>query len=150
MRYTLQKIEFCRSTEDVSRDYIYLSDIDKIRISQLEILSSFDYQDNHGNYNCFLLISNRDIITYLAILEKNFIPHFCHDVSKVIIQNKTNLEKYLNKYLDRFNKESHIEFIEEVNMWIQQNLNLDIILDMISEKGIESLRPMDKEYLSKV
>ena len=37
--------------------------------------------------------------------------------------------------------------MDDLNNWIYSKLDLDIILDMISSKGIDSLREVDKRFL---
>jgi hypothetical protein len=38
-------------------------------------------------------------------------------------------------------------FLDDLDRWLYSKLDLDIILDMISAKGIDSLREIDKKFL---
>jgi hypothetical protein len=38
-------------------------------------------------------------------------------------------------------------FIDDLNEWIINNLDIDIVLDRISEVGIDSLTEIEKEFL---
>mgnify|MGYP003336493820 CR=1 FL=1 len=140
--------EFHRASEDVASDYELLSDLDKERISNLEPEATFDYEDEFGNYNCCLILSEIELEKYKNLLDKNTIPYLCKDISYNVIKNDINLSKKLIKYTNNANKNLYYDFIRKVDSWITQNLELDIILDMINEKGIDSLRKIDKEFLN--
>ena len=142
--------EFHRSSEDIAGDYDLLSEIDKEKVADLETDATFDYEDEFGNYNCFLIISEIELEKYQKILDSNNIPYLCKDISKNVVKNDINLSKKLIKYTNNINENLYHYFINKVDDWITQNLELDIILDMINEKGINSLRKIDKDFLSKL
>ena len=55
---------------------------------------------------------------------------------------------HLNEdHLDFENYYIYEVFLEDLDKWIYSKLDLDIILDMISSKGIDSLREVDKRFL---
>jgi hypothetical protein len=139
--------EFHRNSEDVATDYELLSDIDKEKIADLEPEGTFDYEDEHGNYNCCLIITEIELEKYKNLLDENNIPYLCKDISYNVIKNDINLTKKLLKYTNNINENLYYDFIKKVDNWIVSNLELDIILDMINEKGINSLRKIDKEFL---
>lgn len=147
---TLQVIEFCRSSEDISCDYEYLSDIDKSKLFNIDFVSDFDFEDENQNYTFYLLITINEIEKYKKILNDNLIPYICTDISQDVIKNNINLERILYSYVNFLNEENYYHFIKDVNKWIEDNLDIDIILDMISENGIRSLRQIDKEFLNRI
>lgn len=140
--------EFNRSSESVADDYDLLSEIDKEKISDLDTDASFDYEDEFGNYNFYLVISELEFLKYKKLLDDNNIAYLCEDISNDILRNDINLSKKLLKYTNNMNENLYHEFINTLNDWISQNLELDIILDMINERGIDSLRKVDKDFLS--
>lgn len=140
--------EFNRSSESVADDYDLLSEIDKEKISDLDTDASFDYEDEFGNYNFYLVISELEFLKYKKLLDDNNIAYLCEDISNDILRNDINLSKKLLKYTNNMNENLYHEFINTLNDWISQNLELDIILDMINERGINSLRKVDKDFLS--
>ena len=150
MNMILSVLEFYRSSEDIAQDYEYLSDNDKEKVANINAVSSFDFEDEFQNYVCYFLISPSEIEKYKNVLDSNLISYICTDISKNVINNNINLEKKLVKYTNHYNNELYLEFIEKTNDWIKQNIDLDIILDMINEKGINSLRTIDKEFLEKI
>ena len=150
MVYNLYIIEFCRTSEDVSYDYEHLSDNDKEKVSNLDTVSSFDFEDEYQNYTCYILMSPNEFEKYKKILDDNIIPYICTDIAQSVIKNNINLEKKLFKYTNNYNENSYHEFIKKLNDWILSNLDLDIVLDMINEKGVDSLRKVDKDFLEKI
>ena len=150
MVYNLYIIEFCRTSEDVSYDYEHLSDNDKEKVSNLDTFSSFDFEDEYQNYTCYILMSPNEFEKYKKILDDNIIPYICTDITQSVIKNNINLEKKIFKYTNNYNENSYHEFIKKLNDWILSNLDLDIVLDMINEKGVDSLRKVDKDFLEKI
>ena len=150
MNLTLNIIEFCRSSEDVSYDYDHLTDNDKEKITNLDTVASFDFEDEHQNYVCYSLMSPNESEKWKNILDANLIPYICHDISLNVIKNNINLEKKLIKFTNNYNENSYHEFINKLNEWIKSNLDLDTVLDMINEKGVDSLRLIDKEFLKNI
>lgn len=149
-RLTLSKLEFYKSAEDLAEDYTYLSDNDKLKIQLIDSKATFDYEDGHRNYTCLLLTEPQEINTYTKVLDDNLIPYICHDITQSVIRNDLNIEKILRKHVNGTNILDYNIFIRELNEWILGNLDLDQILDRINEKGIDSLRDVDIEFLKKV
>lgn len=147
MNYFLFKINFNKTSEELNSIYENLSEHEKEKISQMDVISSFDCEDLDKKYICYLLTSQTEIISYRNILDNNLIPYLCEDISLSVIDNQVNLEKDLIQYLNSLNYTSYESFIEEIYDWIYQNLELDSILDRISQHGIDSLRPIDKFFL---
>jgi hypothetical protein len=150
MKLLLNKLDFHRSAEDLASDYTYLSDIDKAKVVNIDSKATFDYEDDHMNYTCYLLIDPKEIEKYKKVLDDNLIHYLCTDISHSVIKNEINIEKVLLKYVNSSNKFDYDIFMDEIDIWISENLDMDTILDMINERGINSLREVDREFLKKV
>lgn len=148
MNYFLFKISFGQTCDGLNYIYENLSDHEKEKISQLDVVTSFDCEGVDNKYICYLLTTKHEINSYKDILDNNLIPYICDDISQSVINNKIDLEKDLFGYLNSLNYSSYETFIEEITEWIYQNLDIDSILDRINESGVESLRPIDKYFLS--
>jgi hypothetical protein len=146
----LNRIDFHKSADDLAEDYSYLSDNDKLKIQYVDSKSTFDYEDEHFNYSCYLLIEQKEIDTYKKVLDDNLIPYICHDLTQNVIHNKINLSKSLRKHVNGTNVLDYNIFVKDVDDWIFENLDLDSILDRINELGIGSLREVDTKFLKTV
>ena len=87
---------------------------------------------------------------YKNLLNNNLIPYFCEDLSQLVLDNDIDLELELQKWAEPENYQDYDNFIYEVNQWLLKNLNLDSILDRINQKGIKTLRPIDKDFLKTI
>lgn len=125
--------------------YATISELDLDKIANLDIESSFDYEKDDFYY-CYVLTSEIEIKKYKKILENNFISFTCVDVSNSIIRNEYDIT-YIKEYLDDENNFIYDIFIEDLDKWIYSRLDVDIILDIISAKGMSSLREVDKNFL---
>ena len=125
--------------------YSTISELDLDKISNLDIESSFDYEKDEFYY-CYVLTSEMEIKKYKKILESNLISFKCQDISDTIIKNEYDLT-YIKEFIDEENHFIYDIFLEDLNKWIYNKLDIDIILDMISANGIESLRQVDKNFL---
>ena len=150
MNLLLKKLEFHRSAEDVANDYTYLTEHDKEKIVNIDTKATFDFENEYVNYTCYYLIDGVEWEKYKKVLDDNLISYICNDITESVLLNKINLEKVLFKYTYKDNIEEFDDFIKTVNEWISNNLDLDTILDMINERGVESLRKVDKEFLKKI
>jgi hypothetical protein len=125
--------------------YQVVSDLDLDKISNLDIESSFDYKVGDSFY-FYVITTKIEINKYIKILEKNLIAFTFEDLSDSIINYQHDLS-YSKQYLDDENTYIYEIFMEDLNRWIYSKLDLDIVLDIISTKGIESLREVDKKFL---
>lgn len=149
MNIGLYKISFNTDIPYLNDIYGLLTDIEKVRIQSFSILSSF-YYNTDNKYIGYLIIPHNEMKEYEIILNNNLIPYLCEDYSDLVINNEINLEFDLEYYIDFYNYIDYDNFLFELNSWILKNLNLDSILDRINLYGIETLRPIDKEYLKSV
>lgn len=147
MNLRIYKISFNKNIYDSF--YEFLSDIEKSKINTLDISGSFTYNIEE---KCvvYLLMPYSDMENYKSILDKNLIPYLCNDFSEIVINGEVNLEFELESYIDFYNYVDYDNFIYLTNQWILSNLELDPILDRISQYGVETLRPIDKEFLKSV
>jgi hypothetical protein len=125
--------------------YQIISNLDLEKIAELDIESSFDYRIDDFFY-FFVITSKIEIQKYLKILDKNLINYTFENLSDLIIKNEYDFT-YVLEYLDDDNEVIYEIFMDDLNKWIYSNLDIDIILDMISSKGMISLREVDKKFL---
>lgn len=149
MNIGLYKLSFNTDIPYLNEIYGLLTDLEKERIYSFNVSSSF-YYNNNNRYIGFLLIPHSEMKEYEFILSSNLIPYLCEDYSDLVINNEINLESELEQYADFHNYTDYDNFIYEMNSWILKNLNLDSILDRINLYGVETLRPIDKEYLKSI
>jgi hypothetical protein len=122
-----------------------IPDSDLEKIANLDIESSFDYEKDDC-YFCYIITNQIEIEKYKNILENNYIGYTCKDISKDIIKNEYDIY-YIGDYIDENNYYLYDIFLDDLDRWLYSKLDLDIILDMISAKGIDSLREIDKKFL---
>jgi hypothetical protein len=133
---------------DLNEDYDRLSEHEKERISDLDCESFFDYEDHSDKYVCYMISKSTEIEKYSKILVKNLIMHELIDLSDGILKLKIDLEQELKPLLGTINSIKYSFFIDDLNEWILQNLDIDKVLDRISELGdIKKLSDIEKEFL---
>lgn len=140
------KIEFNKSALELNREYDRLSDIEKEKVADLRADSYFDYEGDDG-YICFLITTPFEISRYLEILSNNNIHHKKINLSNDILYKRYDLESELLDKVDSLNSIKWAFFIEDLYYWINNNLDIDIILDRINEVGIENLTELEKDFL---
>ncbi len=143
------QIEFFRTPFDVAHDYNTMTSGEKEKIAELEIHSSFDYEDDFNNYTLVIIANEKTADRYKIILFNNIIPNITKDISDNILSNKIDLIEDLKKYKNKKNSEKLFDFTVALENWIEANLDLDKILDLINEKGIESLKEIHLKILKK-
>lgn len=139
-------IEFHRNSIDVFYDFQSISDLDKNKISSIEF-DLFDYEDEYNQYKVLMLSKENVMNSYKNILYDNLIPYIISDISSSVISNEINIEDKLKLYLSHANIKRMSYFVKKVNEWIKSNLDIDLVLDMINQNGLESLRKIDIEFL---
>lgn len=148
MNIKVFKLKFQNSLFNLNDDYDRLSDHEKERISDLDCESFFDYEDFNDNYVCYIITSPNEMSKYSSILTKNLIIHEVIDLSNEILKFKIDLEQELKPLLSTINSIKYNFFIDDLNDWILQNLEIDTVLDRISEFGsVKKLSNIEKEFL---
>lgn len=141
---SIYKISFSKSAQELNDDYERLSDHEKEKIASLDAESFFDYEDESG-YICFLITNAIEIKKYLGILKSNFIFHVCEDLSRDILKFNVKIDDEIK--IDNVNHLKYNFFIDDVEQWILKNLDIDTVLDRISEVGIDNLTVIEKNFL---
>ena len=148
MKLHVYKIKFQHSLFELNEDYDRLSEHEKERISDLDCESFFDYEEHDDKYVCYIISNINEIDKYSKILFKNLIMHEIIDLSNDIIKFKIDLETELKPLLSTVNSIKYSFFIDDLNDWIINHLDIDIDLDRINELGgIDKLSKIEKEFL---
>ena len=143
----LYSIKFYKSSFELDNDYEGLSEHEKERISDMEADTYFDYDDDNGKYICYIISTQHEIDRYLRILKSNLIDFRCLDISNDVLKSKTNLLEDLKPMVTGTTSIKYNFFVKDINDWILDNLDIDDVLDRISDVGIESLTSIEKEFL---
>lgn len=146
MANRVYKIRYSKSSLELNEDYDCLSDYEKEAISELDADGFFDYEDNNI-YCCYVISTPIEVAKYSKILTNNLITHECLDLSEDIIYNRIDIEYELEDKLDEKNLFKYDFFLEDINSWIYNNLEIDIVLDRITDVGIDSLKQIEKDFL---
>jgi hypothetical protein len=141
------KIKYSKSSLELNEDYQYLSDFEKEAMAELNAISFFDYDDDLQKYTCYIITTPLEIKKYSKILSNNLILHDFYDLSEDILLSKIDIEKEVKDKINSFNFLKYDFFIEDIDEWLLENLNIDIVLDRINEVVIDSLKDIEKEFL---
>lgn len=147
MGSSVYKIQFFKSSYELNEEYEKLSEHEKEKISELDAEGFFDYDDEFDRYTVYVITTSREINSYLSILGNNLIKYQLHNLSDDLLKDKVDLEMDLAGQISTLNSIKYSFFIDDVNSWIYQNLDIDMVLDRISEVGMDSLRSVEKEFL---
>jgi hypothetical protein len=143
------QIDFFRTPFDVAHDYNTMTSGEKEKLSTLDIFSSFDYEDDFNNYTLILITDSKTADKYKIVLFNNIIPNVTKDISKHILDCNIDLNENLKKFRNKKNTEKLFDFLVALEKWMESNLDVDKILDLINEKGIESLKEIHLKILKK-
>jgi hypothetical protein len=122
-----------------------MSHDDLEKLETLEINSSFDYE-LEGSYYCYIISNEKEMDKYKKILKNNLINYHCEDISDKVIRSEYDIS-YIKNHIDEDNYFIYDMFIEDFEIWLRNNLDIDIILDIINVKGMSGLREIDKQFL---
>lgn len=147
MKHTrVYHLEFARDIETVVWEYSHLSETDRTNLSTIQFSVTYDYIDEYQNYNFVIITDPEQMNKYVKILQNNFILHFHRDISNSLLKDTIDFSR-LEKVIDRSTNSLFIKFQNKINEWILKHQDLDNVLDMINEKGINKLRDIDKKFL---
>ena len=142
------KIKFEDSAFELNDEYDKLSEHEKERITELDCESFFDYQDHSDRYVCYIICKPTELKKYSDILSKNLIMHSVIDLSQDILKFKIDLSEELKPLLSTVNSIKYSFFVDDLNEWVIQNLDIDFVLDRILEVGsVDKLSEIEKEFL---
>ena len=140
------KIQFTKNSYDLNVEYDKLSEHEKESISSMLPESYFEFNNDCEHYLIYIMLKPLDAKRYTKILENNLINHSIIDISKDLL-NGMDFEKELKKYVNGLNRFRWNNFNKKINEWILINLDIDIILDRISNVGIDGLNKIEKKFL---
>ena len=141
------KIKLDKNSDFLNDDYDRLDEYEKEVISTIDVESFFDYDDDNDKYTCILITTHIEIDKYISILNNNLIKYELKDISKSILKGKIDVGYLLkDKYLPTSQIKFNI-FMEGINYWTMENIDIDTVLDRISEVGMKNLKEVEKEFL---
>jgi hypothetical protein len=140
------KLRYSKSSSELNEDYENLSDHEREYISELDAEGFFDYEDDNI-YCCYVISTPAALVKYSKILTNNLIQHEYLDLSYEILNSKLDIEFELEDKLDEKNLFKYDFFLDDLEHWIYNNLEIDIVLDRITDVGIDSLKQVEKDFL---
>ncbi len=145
--FCVYKIKFTKSPFDLNEDYDRLSDIDKEKIADMEADSFFDYEED-GVYTFFTIAEPIEVKRYLGVLSENLVKFEAVDLSKDVLKGNFNIDSEIGPKVEPLDSMKFSFFVDDLNDWIYNNLDIDTILDRINLVGIDSLTKIEKEFLN--
>jgi len=145
--FCVYKIKFTKSPFDLNEDYDRLSDIDKEKIADMEADSFFDYEED-GVYTFFTIAEPIEVKRYLGVLSENLVKFEAIDLSKDVLKGNFNIDSEIGPKVEPLDSMKFSFFVDDLNDWIYNNLDIDTILDRINLVGIDSLTKIEKEFLN--
>jgi len=145
--YCVYKIKFTKSPFDLNEDYERLSDIDKEKIAEMEADSFFDYEED-GVYTFFTIAEPIEVKRYLGVLSENLVKFEATDLSKDVLKGNFDLDSEIGPKVEPLDSMKLSFFVDDLNDWIYNNLDIDTILDRISQVGLDSLSKIEQEFLN--
>jgi hypothetical protein len=142
----IYKIVFNNDVDILNELYDRLSEHDKEKISELDCVSYFDYIEDN-KYFLHVITTEIEIDKYTSVLESNLIKFRIFDISNHLLTNKINLFSLESK-IDKNDIIKFEFFMDDVKDWLLNNLNINIILDRISEVGMDNLSKIEKDFLN--
>ena len=145
--YCIFKIKFTKSPFDLNEDYDRLSDIDKEKIASMEADSFFDYEED-GVYTFFTIAQPIEVKRYLGVLSENLVRYELTDLSKDVLKGNFDINLEVGPKVDPIDSMKFSFFVDDLDDWIYNNLDIDTILDRISLVGLDSLTKIEQEFLN--
>ena len=145
--FCVYKIKFTKSPYDLNEDYDRLSDIDKEKIADMNADSFFDYEED-GVYTFFTIAEPIEVKRYLGVLSENLVKFEVTDLSKDLLKGNFDINLEVGPTVDPINSMKFSFFVDDLDDWIYNNLDIDTILDRISLVGLDSLTKIEQEFLN--
>jgi hypothetical protein len=145
--FCVYKIKFTKSPFDLNEDYERLSDIDKEKIADMNADSFFDYEED-GVYTFFTIAEPIEVKRYLGVLSENLVKFEVTDLSKDILKGNFDIDSEIGGKVEPLDSMKFSFFVDDLDEWIYNNLDIDTILDRISLVGLDSLTKIEKEFLN--
>ncbi len=145
--FCVYKIKFTKSPFDLNEDYDRLSDIDKEKIADMNADSFFDYEED-GVYTFFTIAEPIEVKRYLGVLSENLVRFELTDLSKDVLKGNFNIDSEIGPKVEPLDSMKFSFFVDDLNDWIYNNLDIDTILDRINLVGLDSLTKIEKEFLN--
>jgi hypothetical protein len=145
--FCVYKIKFTKSPYDLNEDYDRLSDIDKEKIADMNADSFFDYEED-GVYTFFTIAEPIEVKRYLGVLSENLVKFEVTDLSKDLLKGNFDINLEVGPTVDPINSMKFSFFVDDLDDWIYNNLDIDTILDRINLVGLDSLTKIEKEFLN--
>lgn len=144
---SVYKIKFTKDSFELNEDYERLSDLDKEKIVSMNAFAFFDYEEE-DSYTFFVLVEPLEIKPYFSVLDENLIAYNVIDYSEEVLNGKYDIEGVIRKYVKKVDTLRYKFFIQDLEEWIYDHLDIDTVLDRISEVGgIKNLRKVEKKFL---
>lgn len=139
------KLNFSKSAFHLNDDYERLSDIDKEKIADMITWSFIEYVENN-NYSILIIANPIEVKRYTSVLSDNSVHYKLLNISNDILKHSFNIEDLID--IETLKSIKYKKFIEDLDDWIYENLDIDIVLDRISDVGINNLSKVEKEFLN--
>ena len=139
-------INYSRQVDTVIWEYTNLSDVDRTNLAQVNFDTSLDWEDKWDFYNMIVICQPKEMDKYRGILVNNLVFQHTRDISQLVLKNQYDFLKVKEHIRPSLHRIFDL-FIDKVDGWIEENTDLDTVLDLINEKGIENLRISDKKFL---
>ena len=149
MSLSIYKIMFKAKPSELDDLYEYFSEVDKEKLYDLDAYTYYDYVGVNGNYSSFIITTPKELNNYIEILNDNYIKVDYINISKQVLSNELDLEIDIKHLVDSDTELKFEFFIDDLNNWIIENLDIDLVLDRISEVGMDGLKEVEKEFLKK-
>lgn len=144
----IYRVLFEKNSYGLDREYDMFDQMDQNKISNISPMAFIDFNDNKTNsYVLYIIIEEKTISEYTYILEKYDIKYDIKDISIDVLNKTIILEPEIRKHISNSNLGIFTYFISNLDEWIYENLDIDIVLDRISMVGMDGLDQSEKEFL---
>lgn len=144
----IYRVLFEKNSYGLDREYDMFDQMDQNKISNISPMAFIDFNDNKTNsYVLYIIIEEKTISEYTYILEKYDIKYDIRDISIDVLNKTIILEPEIRQHISNSNLGIFTYFISNLDEWIYENLDIDIVLDRISMVGMDGLDQSEKEFL---